>query len=136
MHRQKPTRLLPIPSIVLRFDVILPFQFPSLYNSSFKPAFVVFIEIVSLDGASMDAVRQRAKDSRPADSENSDGSEQVVLIVDDEVLSGAQPGRNDWVKVVEVDYDPEKHKGNARFGQHYFGWMKASTKDLVYLWEE
>lgn len=39
--------------------------------------------------------------------------------------------------MVEVDYQPEMHRGNARFGpQHYFGAMAADVTDLYYLWSD
>jgi hypothetical protein len=41
------------------------------------------------------------------------------------------------VKVVELDYKPEQHKGNRRVGpQSYFGWMKLSTGSFFQLWQD
>ncbi|KAK4208668.1 hypothetical protein QBC37DRAFT_452205 [Rhypophila decipiens] len=42
-----------------------------------------------------------------------------------------------WIKVGEVDYEPERHHGNERYGpQHYFGAMAAELDVLAYLWSD
>ncbi|KAM7186337.1 hypothetical protein V8F33_011911 [Rhypophila sp. PSN 637] len=42
-----------------------------------------------------------------------------------------------WIKVGEVDYEPESHRGNKRYGpQHYFGAMAAEVAELAWLWSD
>ncbi|KAK0610692.1 hypothetical protein B0T17DRAFT_621153 [Bombardia bombarda] len=102
-----------------------------------------------LQGASMDRVREMIKESdpRPTDDEPLGGTlttlQGVFLYVDDEVLEAAAQttltagSRPPWVKMVELDYNPEQHKGNRRVGpQSYFGWMKLSTGSLFQLWQD
>lgn len=99
-----------------------------------------------LEGVSMDRVREMIKetDPRPTDDEPLGGTlttlQGVFLYVDDEVLEAAQTptgSRPPWVKMVELDYKPEQHKGNRRVGpQSYFGWMKLSTGSFFQLWQD
>lgn len=99
-----------------------------------------------LESVSMDRVREMIKetDPRPTDDEPMAGTlttlQGVFLYVDDEVLEAAQTptgSRPPWVKVVELDYKPEQHKGNRRVGpQSYFGWMKLSTGSFFQLWQD
>ncbi|KAM7220136.1 hypothetical protein V8F06_004464 [Rhypophila decipiens] len=49
--------------------------------------------------------------------------------------SGTTSQNIPWIKVGEVDYEPERHRGNERYGpQHYFGVMAAELDVLAYLW--
>lgn len=99
-----------------------------------------------LEGVSMDRVREMIKetDPRPTDDEPLSGTlttlQGVFLYVDDTVLEAAQTqscSRPTWVKIVELDYKPEQHKGNRRVGlQSYFGWMKLSTQSIFQLWQD
>jgi hypothetical protein len=83
----------------------------------------------TLDGASMAAVRKLCKDDPTIWLE-------VALLVDEETMSAARSRQNHWIKVVEIDYNEARHRGHIRMPQHYWGWMKASTQDLIYLWWE
>lgn len=104
-----------------------------------------------LEGASMDRVREMIgeTDPRPTDDEPLGGTlttlQGVFLYADDEVLSEAAAARTPesgsrrppWVKMVELDYRPEEHRGNRRVGpQSYFGWMKLSTESFSQLWQD
>ncbi len=62
---------------------------------------------------------------------------EVFLYIDDQVLQSAAHAPDPWVKVVEVDYEPTRHRGNARWGpQRYFGAMGASVSSLFTLWDD
>ncbi|RKU43159.1 hypothetical protein DL546_003244 [Coniochaeta pulveracea] len=99
-----------------------------------------------LEGLSMDGVRDMIKetDPRPTDDEPLGGTlttlQGVFLYVDDEVLEAARTATGShppWVKMVELDYNPDQHKGNRRVGpRSYFGWMKLSTASLFQLWQD
>lgn len=60
--------------------------------------------------------------------------EQVLLqFRDDHTAADFEP----WIKVVEVDYEPQRNRGNKRYGpQHYFGAMAAEEGSLESLWTE
>lgn len=102
----------------------------------------------ALEGKSMDQVREmiRANDERPSwEDQNPGGTlttlEGAFMYVDEEVLETARSADGDkssppWVKLVELGYKPEDHKGNMRMPRHYFGWMKLSTRAVYGLWED
>lgn len=87
-----------------------------------------------LDGASIEAIREMMKDEGPGEPPlNGLG---VVLLVDQEVLELAPRAgaREPWLKVLELNYLPEMHKGNVRVPQYYFGWMILCSTFLWSFW--
>ncbi|ETS76321.1 hypothetical protein PFICI_11708 [Pestalotiopsis fici W106-1] len=138
---------------------------PSRYSDEETQRCEEFLSLLTLDtkedqstlqGASMDRVREIIKETDPLPTEDEwllDGTlttrQGVFLYVDDEVLesvaaaaaaqtptpTGGSCAAAPWIKMVELDYEPEKHKGNIRVGpQYYFGWMKVSTDSFFQLW--
>jgi len=93
----------------------------------------------TLDGASLDTIRRiHREDGATVGGLPRATNTGVVLLVDEETLTEAQDGLEHWVKAMEIGYEPERYnKWHPRMGgQRYFGWMKAYTNYLVYLWEE
>lgn len=98
-----------------------------------------------LEGASADRVREIIKktEPRPTYDEPLGGTlttlQGVFLYVDDEVLETVRQAttttRPPWIKMVELDYDPDYHKGNVRVPRNYFGWMKLSIESLYEVWQ-
>lgn len=68
------------------------------------------------------------------------GEKRVFLVTDEEVLRAVEEakttGRQPWVRVVDVDYEADEHRGNRRMPQYYWGWMLASTDSMHQLWED
>ncbi|KAK1753696.1 hypothetical protein QBC47DRAFT_386954 [Echria macrotheca] len=69
------------------------------------------------------------------------GEKRVFLVADEEVLRAVQEAktagrRQPWVRVVDVDYEANEHRGNRRMPQYYWGWMLASTDRMHRLWED
>ena len=95
------------------------------------------------DGKSINETRQIIKEAESGQDQEASLAASftqrgIFLYVDDEVLQAVESATPaPWIKVVEIDYDAAKHKGNRRTGgQRYFGWMIASTTSLFTLWDD
>ncbi|KAI4597534.1 hypothetical protein KJ359_004236 [Pestalotiopsis sp. 9143b] len=94
----------------------------------------------ALEGASADRVREIIKktEPRPTYDKPLGGTlttlQGVFLYIDDEVLETVRQTPSStyppWIKMVELVYDPDHHKGNVRVPRNYFGWMKMSVESL------
>ncbi len=99
------------------------------------------LDVERLDSATIDTARALAK--RSTDPMVTDHG--AVLLVDEDVLRSVERAnrnsessdwkkRTPWVKVIDVEYEHENHRGNSRVPRHYWGWMKAAADCMYVLW--
>ncbi len=66
--------------------------------------------------------------------------EEVFRSIEIAAAAAGKPGAqapDAWIKVVEIDYEPQRHRGNIRTGgQRYFGWMIVALDSLFQLWDD